>query len=301
VSVGGQVLQNAYGAVTYVNRDTKNFIEDFVTIDQGTTDVVYKGDFIGTFDNKVYRNTNLVKRKYQAIQFQGRADVRPHLAVQASYTYMLKYEGNAEEEAGNQPFSPSVIGNYPEIYVPDRNFPMGRLAGYQRHKLRLLSNYNVPTRFGNFAFGLIYSFDSGTPYSLRAGGVPLSDPQITNDPGYANPPQTQTIYFGSRGSQLFPSQSRFDLAFTYDIPVWKTLAPWVKLQAINVFNTHYRTAFNTTIIPCTDGTPGCASAPVDANGLPTTFTTVGTSFGKTTGNTQFQQSRTFSMAAGIRF
>jgi len=40
---------------------------------------------------------------------------------------------------------------------------------------------------------------------------------------------------------------------------------------------------------------------VDANGLPTTFTTVGTPFGTATSNTQFQQSRTFSINAGIRF
>ena len=301
VSLGGQVLSNAYAAVTYVNRDYKDFIEDFITIDQGTTDVVYQGQFLGTFDNKVYRNTNLVKRKYEAIQFQSRADVTRNLAVQVSYGYMIKYEGNAEEEASNQPFSPSVIGNNPEMYVADRNYPLGRLAGFERHKLRVLTNYNVPTHFGNFALGLIYSFDSGTPYSLRAFSVPFSAIQNSRNPGYASPPQTQTVYFGARGSQLFPSQSRFDLAFTYDIPVFKTLSPWVKLQAINFFNTQYRTGFNTTIIPCTRVRAGCPSAPLDADGLPTTYTTVGTQFGQTTGNTQFQQARTFSIAGGIRF
>lgn len=294
-SAGGQVLPDTYAAVTYINRSTRNFVEDFITIDGGKTDVVVGGIDYGTFDNIHFNNTNAEQRDYQAIAFQSRSRIVKNLHVDVNYTYMFKYFGNYEGEGTNQPAVTSLFGNNPEIYVADRNFPLGNLAGFQRHKLRLLSDYELPTSIGNFGFGLIYSFDSGTPYSFVAPGYPISATQLSHDPGYANPPATAPLYFGALGSQLFPSQSRFDLALNYEVPIAKVLSVWVKGQVVNVFNTHYMLAYNTAISPCSGA--GC---PLDANGLPTTFDK-NPAFGTARSAADFQVARTFTLSAGIRF
>lgn len=302
ISAGGQLARQLYAAITYVNRNTRNFIEGFITFDEGKTHVVNNGVDLGFFDNNVFKNTNAEKRQYQALAFQTRAVVAPHWNVDLNYTYQIKYEGNFEGENTNQPAITSIFGDYPEIYVASRNFPDGRLNGYQKHRVRFITDYLLPTRFGDFGFGLVYKFDSGTPYSIRRNNFPVSGIQLSHDPGYATPPQTQPLYFGARGSQLFPSQSQFDLALNYDIPIMKVLSPWVKVTLLNVFNTHYLTGFNTAIVPCTKTTQaGCnGAAPLDANGLPTTYVN-GPLFGKATGASSYQTPRTFQLSAGIRF
>jgi hypothetical protein len=301
-SIGGQILPNTYAAITYLHRDYKDFIIPTVTIGTGST-VIPELDG-AVLNNKLYVNTDLVKRNYQSLSLQGRSNIMRNFWVNVAYTYTIRYDGNSEEEAINQPFSPSSIGQYPEIQAPDRNFPFGRLNGYQKHKLRVFPNYTLCTGLGNFNFGMIYNYDSGQAYSFRVLNQRYTDIQLARDPGYQGPlPTSQTVYFGDRGTGTFPGQSRFDLAFTYDIAVWKEISPWIQLRVTNLLDTSYRTGFSTTVLACkTPDQPGCnGQAPLDANGLATTFTTVGTSFGTSTSNSQFQQSRTFAVSAGIRF
>jgi hypothetical protein len=304
ISAGGQVAPQAYAAVTFIDRKLRNFIDSFTTFDNGKTHVVVDGVDYGEFDNTIYKNTDNRTREYQAIAFQSRYGLTRNLNVDLNYTYMIKYEGNYEGEATNQPANAPGIDSYPELIDPNRSFAFGRLAGYQQHKLRLLTNYNLPTHFGNFGFGMVYRFDSGVPYSDLARGYPVTDIQKSHDPGYATPPQSQNLYFGERGANIFPSQSRFDLAFNYDIPVFKVVSPWLKATVLNIFNTHYRTGFDTGIVPCNGSSAataaGCTGAPLDSNGLPTTFVK-GSSFGSARSKTDYQQAREFLLSAGIRF
>lgn len=302
-SAGGRIFPNFSAAVTYVWRDTENFFEGFTQIEDGTTTIIRNGENFGTFDNVVYRNTDDLFREYQAIQFQSTYNISPHVIAQLNYTHMLKYEGNSEGENTNQPGVTSVFGDFPEIYVEDRNFPSGRLLGYQKHKLRFLLNFGIPTKFGNFALGGIYNFDSGTPYSFIAAGEDLSDIQLGRDPGYQNPPVQQDIYFGGRGSQLFGDIHRVDLALNYEIPVWKTLAPYLKFSVFNVLGADDLVTHGTGITPCRPenaGTTRCPTAPVDANGIPTTFTRNAT-FGTARSVASHQRAREFLISGGIRF
>ena len=71
------------------------------------------------------------------------------------------------------------------------------------------------------------------------------------------------------------------------------MAPYVRFAITNVFNTHYLVAYNTSVSANNSG-------PVDANGLPTTFTK-GPNFGVATSSTNFQTPRVLTVAAGIRF
>ena len=50
------------------------------------------------------------------------------------WTVQLQNDGDFEGEAANQPGSPSLYGDYPEVFTADRNFPIGRFDDFQRHK-----------------------------------------------------------------------------------------------------------------------------------------------------------------------
>jgi Carboxypeptidase regulatory-like domain/TonB-dependent Receptor Plug Domain len=311
LSAGGKITPTFSAAATYVWRDTKNFVEDFIDnpTAAGKTEVISGGVDYGLFDNKYFRNTDVPKRRYQALLFQTSFSGVRDLQLQANYTYMLKFEGNFAGENTNQPGISSPFGDYPEVVPIDRTAPFGNLAGFQRHKLRLIGAYNLRTPIGIFTPGVIYNFDSGTPYSVTTT-YGLTDIQKARDPGYANLPNSQTIYFGGRGSGTFPSQQRWDVSLDWNAPTYKTVAPYVRFAIRNVFNTAYLVSFNTTAIVPNDGKTVNGvkhpDGPLDANGLPTTFSTQKDEnnheiFGTATSSTDYQPSRTLTVAAGIRF
>ena len=70
--MGGKLTPTFNAAVTYVYRNTKNFVEDFIDnpTASGKTDIVYQGVDYGTFDNKYIRNSDVPSRRYQALLFQ---------------------------------------------------------------------------------------------------------------------------------------------------------------------------------------------------------------------------------------
>jgi hypothetical protein len=304
-SIGHQLGDRGMAKLTYANRAYYNFIEDFIDdpTDAGRTDVVYNGTDFGTFDNIVYRNSDLPERKYQALIAQANFRPSSRLTVEGHWTVQLQNEGNFEGEAQNQPGVGSAFGDYPEILVPSRNFPIGRLNGFQRNKVRAWATYNQPLgRFGSVDVAPILRVDSGLSYSLFATKVDLSDIQLARDPGYARLPDggTQTLYFGERGSQSFPGFALFDLAATYQVPLFKTLSPWVKAEILNVTNNQKLIAWDTTVTP----DPG---SPLDENGLPTGYVK-GPRFGQGTSNTDYPAwrpgqtgGRTYLLSGGIRF
>jgi hypothetical protein len=143
-SVGQQFANNAgFAKVSYIHRNYYNFIEDFIDnpTAAGRTDVVFEGTDFGTFDNVVLRNSDLPQRKYDALLLQSHYRLRDNLQVEGHWTIQLRNEGNFEGEAANQPGISSSVGDYPEILVEDRNFPVGRLNDFQRHKVRLWAIY----------------------------------------------------------------------------------------------------------------------------------------------------------------
>ena len=196
---------------------------------------------------------------------------------------------------------PSVIGDYPEIYVAERSFPTGRLDDFQRHKVRVWASYNLGLgRFGRVDLAPLYRYNSGRTFSLVAGGVPLTAQQMARNPGYARLPASQSIFFGARGSQNFEGFHLVDLAATYSVPVWQSLAPWIKVEVLNVLNNQKLISWNTTITADMAG-------PKDADGLPLNYIK-SAAFGTAMGTTSFPRprpgldgGRTFMLAAGVRF
>jgi Carboxypeptidase regulatory-like domain/TonB dependent receptor len=284
----------SYAKLMYVHRKLTGFVEDFQTFEGGSTTVEENGQVFGTFTNQFFENSDLPKRNYQGLVLQIAKRLTSHWQLAGHWTLMLKNDGNFEGEGAGRPGLSSGVGDFPEVFVPERNFPEGHLNGFQRHKVRAWTTYDLELgRAGRANLGLLWRFDSGGVYSLAAGNQPLSDIQLSRDPGYASPPTTQTLYFGGRGSAFFESTNRFDLALNYDIPVHKRLRPWMKLEVRNMFGDQSLIAYNTTI----DADP---DSPLDADGLPTGFVK-GSRFGQGTSKTHYPVQRTFQFSLGFRF
>jgi Carboxypeptidase regulatory-like domain len=296
--------RGGYVALSYTKRDMSNFIEDFISIDEGTTTVIQDGVNYGTFDNKVLRNSDIPVRRYRGLSLQAAYRPTPAWGLYGNYTLQIKNEGNFEGEARNSPGLSSLFGNYPEIFVEARNFPVGRNASFQRHKARAWTTYDLSMgHLGSLASALIWRYDSAQTYSLNNASVPLSDVQLSRDPGYAGPPASQQLFFGGKGTQDFAGAHLFDIALTYSIPVIRSVSPYVKFTMVNVLNNDKLTSWNTSVSPDNKG-------PKDASGLPTQFVK-GSRFGQATSAANYPRSflstgtavraRAYDFALGFRF
>jgi hypothetical protein len=95
------------------------------------------------------------------------------------------------------------------------------------------------------------------------------------------------------GAIQFDGVHVFDLAATYQIPVFRSLRPWLKAEVRNVFNNDTLTSYNTAVV-------GDFGGPLDELGLPINFIR-DPGFGKADSNSDFPIPRTFLMAVGFRF
>jgi hypothetical protein len=301
VGLGREIGQGGWVRATYVARRAANFVEDFITIADGQTNVSRNGIDLGAFDNSVYRNTSVPKRDYQALEIESVYRVRPALSVNGQWTVQLKNDGTFEGESSSGPGLPSIIGDYPEIYVGERSFPNGRLDDFQRSKVRVWASYSLDLhRFGRVDVAPLYRFNSGRTYSLVAAGVALTAQQIARNPGYARLPASQSIFFGARGSESFDGFHLVDLAATYSVPVFHSLRPWVKVEVLNALNNQRLINWNTTIAADSTG-------PMDEHGLPLNYIK-SPAFGTATGTSSYPRprpgldgGRTLMFAAGVRF
>jgi outer membrane receptor protein involved in Fe transport len=301
-AAGMQLGKDGYVKAIYTNRHVEGFVEDFYTIDQGASDISTPAQCIGCdqvlLDNRTYRNSDEPTREYQGLTLLLNYRLAPRWSFAGHYTYQIRNFGNFEGENTNQPAISSRIGDYPEMLVPGRNFPEGRLNDFQRHKVRAWTTYDFGMgRFGNLNLGLLWRYDSALTYSLAAGNQSISDVQASRDPGYANGPGIVTVYFGPRGVGDYAGVHQFDFAATYDIKAYKKLRPYVKVDIRNIMNKTVNGAglsgFNTTISPDNDG-------PVDADGIPTQYIQ-SPNFGEATGAGSYNFPREFRMALGFRF
>jgi hypothetical protein len=292
-----------FAQAAYIWRDWSNFIEDYISIANGTTDVVKNGFDVGTFTNIVYRNTNDATRAYQALEFQARYNIQPRWTVNGNWTVQLKNDGNYTGEGANQPGATGRIGDYPEIFNAARHYPDGRMFTYQQNKVRLWTVYNAGLgKWGDASISLLARIDSGQVYSLSSAGQPITAIQRARlqAAGYPDEPSSQTIFYDERGSENFKGYGVGDLGIGYNIPVFKSLRPWFKLDIYNVLNNQKLIMWNTTVTQD-------PNSPLDSLGLRTGYRQGG-SFGKGTANTHFPipfqgetGGRTYRVAMGLRF
>ncbi|MBA3886241.1 MAG: TonB-dependent receptor [Acidobacteria bacterium] len=307
-SYGRQIGTRGAVKATYQRRSMSNFIETFTNDPSaaGKVQVIQNGIDFGSFDRTVNDNTDDLRRDYQAIILQSNYRMTNRWSVNAHWTVQLENDGTLEGEGTNTPGAASIFGTYPEIYPAGyaRVIPDGRLDDFQQHKVRAWTTYAWDFgRLGTADTSILWRYDSARTYSLTAT-VPTSAIQRARDPGYARPPQSQTLFFAERGSEEFEPSSLFDVSVTYQIPVFRTLRPWVKFDLFNVFNDQSLVGFNTALTANNAG-------PVDADGLPLDFNR-GANFGTATAISHFPRTaanpsgdalfaRTFLMSFGLRF
>lgn len=302
-----------FAEISYVFRKTTSMIEDFTTRADGTTNVTLEGLNLGTVSNVVYRNSDLARRQYQALILQTRYRPFRSIDVGGHYTIQLKNHGNYEGEGSNLPGDTSWIGNYPEAISEARHYPYGRLQNFQQHRMRLWTIYNQNLgAFGRMSVSGLWRVDSGLAYSLIARNVAPNATQraLATAAGYPEFPGPAHIYFGERGSETFKGSGLFDTSINYEVPVFRSLRPWLKFDVFNLFDNLKVVAWNTTINP--DPT-----SPRDSLGIPTGFVRAA-AFNTATGNTVTNGDitnipvypqwvggnnggRTFRFAFGIRF
>ena len=269
-----------FAEASYIFRDTGNMVEDFITIADGTTHVVFNGIDAGTVSNVVYRNTDDAWREFQAMVFQGRYRWFDRLQVNGNYTIQLRNHGNYEGEGTNTPGSTSIIGDYPEALSEERHYPEGRLQNFQRHKVRAWAIYDINLGgAGTMSVSGLVRVDSGLAYSLAQRGVAATSTQrsILTDAGYPDSLGSANVFFAERGSETFAGYGMLDTSVHYNVPIFRDLRPWIKFDVYNIFNNQKLIAWSTTVSQD-------AATPVDNLGLRTGHTQAA-SFGKATGNT----------------
>jgi len=292
-----------YSEVAYVHRTVSSMIDDFITTQTGTVDVVLNGVDAGVVSNHVYQNTDIAHREYDAMVFQGRYGLNQRWSVNGQFTLELRNNGNYEGEATNQPGAASRIGDYPEALPAAQFYPDGRLNNFERGRLRAWSIYNFGMgRMGDLSVSGLWRYDTGQVYSVRVNSVPVTTQQraILRAAGYVDLPGASNLYYGERGSQTFPGYGLVDLDLNYNIPVTGNVRPWVKFDVFNLLNNDKLISYNTTYRQD-------PNTPLDALGF-RTGVIPGPQFGQATQQTNFPApfggqtgGRTYRLAIGVRF
>lgn len=306
VSGGAALGSRGAAKLTYQWRETSDFIETFIDDPNPATGhipVVRNGVNFGTFNRVLISNSDAPVREYQALVLQSNYRLLDRWTANAHWTVQLRNDGNFEGENTNQPGISSDIGDYPEM-LGERNFPLGQLNDFQRHKVRAWTTYTLGLGpVGAVDTSFLWRYNSPLTFSYTAA-VPISPIQASRNPGYARPPTSQTLYFGDRGEGEFEDAHLFDLAATYQVPVFRTLRPWLKFEVYNLFNNQSLVGFNTAVTANNAGAR-------DADGLPTEFVR-GANFGTATAITHFPRAtntpagaavyaRTWLVSFGFRF
>jgi hypothetical protein len=277
-----------YVRVAYVHRRTVDLIEDYQRLSDGFTAVTLNGVVAGTFTNVVYANApaDQASRVFDAMTFQSQYQLNRNWSVAGHYTLQLRNDGNYEGENTGQPGRTSFIGNYPEAFDAARNFPDGRLQSFERSRLRLWSIYRLPMgRFGDLSLSGLWRVDSGLVYAIRQAAPGLTSTQagIIAAAGYPDQPGTTSstsgyfVYYTPRGAETFKGYGVADVSIHYDVPIVRSLQPWVKFDVYNLFNDQKLIAWDVSV----DAAPG---SPNDSLGIPTGYVPRPT-FGTATGNT----------------
>ena len=300
LQAGTRLGQKGELKAVYTNRKTTNFLDDFITIADGKTTVVDGGVNFGTFDNNVVTNTDDInRREYQALLFIANYRFTADWAVGLNWTHQFKNDANFEGEGANTPGSYSLIHDRPEFYLAERHFPFGKTDDYQADKVRLYTVYDVHLgKAGTASLGGVYRYDSPLWYSLTTANIARTPQQTALDPGYARPPTTQTIFYGGRGVDHYESAHLVDFSLNYEVPLYKSAAPFFKAELRNAFNSQPLIGFDTTVTANNSG-------PRDTLGLPTEFVR-GANFGTPTQghNATFPHvpfPREFRFSIGLRF
>ena len=293
-----------YAEGSYIWRNMANVIEDYITLANGATTVVEDGFEVGTFTNIVYGNTRATPGSASTRPSCSRAATtsQPRWTLNGHYTVQLEndgnYEGEAREPAGHTEPHWRLPGDL------QRGAPLPRRAAGQLPAPQDPVLEHLQRR----AWGASATRRS-RPHpgrlgarSTACGGRPADhrDPGARCLPATRTQPSARRFTTTSADRRASPATAWSICGVGYNIPVFRTLRPWVKFDIYNLFN-------NQKLIQLEHhGEPGPDLAGRQAR-LRTGYRQ-GASFGKATANTHFPipfqgetGGRTWRIAAGFRF
>ena len=295
LSAGMELSRGGFVKGIYTDRSYSDFVEDFNTVDAGTTDIVVDGNPAGTFNNIFITNSDLPKRDYRALQFIGRVRLTDRWTLDGHWTHQLENDGNFEGEGTNTPGISSAIGDYPEIRNGALHYPEGPLNDFAENKVRLWTNYALDLgRAGDVNLGMLARFDSGRTFSRTdAVGLSAAQDQILSDLYVGPGPTNQTVFFGGRGTESFEDSLVFDLSVNYRVPIVKDFELWLKADFFNLFDDNSQIAGSTNV----DFDPNGA---FDGLGIPLDYTEP-SDFRTARNNDDFVDPFEYTFTVGFRF
>ncbi len=253
-------------SVNVSKRVWDNFVDDFQSYDPGRGLILTR-----------IANDSRLKRDYWGIEivWQRRFDENISYGFNAT---LAETKGNYE---GGQVGTTDQINNFgPSNQIPrDQLGPKGFLSSDVPLTIIANATYRKSLGRGVFNLGGLWTYASGAPYSLTGTSTPT--PQALQDQGFA---PTYSRYFGDRGSQRFPDFQRLDLQIGYDIPLFKKVSAFGRLNIQNLFNHQLLITWNTT---------GSTSS--------TGRWTAGSNYGRPTSSTNYVAARNLDFAFGLRF
>jgi len=298
-----QILNQGFVRVDLIDRDWRDFYAASVT--PSTQHVTTPLGL--AVDLALQRNSNNLQRTYRALQLQGRWN-HNDLSTGIDYTYS-RLRGNDDGETAQ---AGPIANSDPSMFYPEflnyANFsPAGWLQGDERHRIRAWASYVLRS----LSAALLWSFDSGQPYSAVGAVNVTRYPGAPANPGYNAIPNGQ-YYFSKRGEFRTDNISSINLALRYTFHHF-----FAQGDLLNVFNrssvadplrigTTVSTAatsstfatfnpFTQTPIQCPTGAPAAQCQAMGANYQ------LATNFGQPLSELAYQTPRTVRLSLGVRF
>jgi outer membrane receptor protein involved in Fe transport len=287
--------------LTYTKREYRDLLSGF----RGGQGIVTVVDPFGSgvssdFDLTVWKNSDEAKRDYDAIT--ATFDWRPSAVWNLGGNYTISdAKGNYEGEGRNTPASGSVIGFYPNSVNKQMAYPYGFLSTDIRHRVNLFGAYRLNfDRAGNLVLGGVFRYQSASPWNR------VLTQRLANDPEYIRDTGSYSAFFNGRGNDRFNGWWRLDMSARYQFPIYQRLNAYVKVDVINILNNDEVINWQTTGTPVTvpaqgTGLPNIMWAPAGNCGLDDPPSTACSSFGRITGQGNYQTPRSYLLTLGLQF
>ena len=232
------------------------------------------------------------ERTYQGLHTNFQYRIGDRWNIGANYTYS-KAKGNFNGETSNSGAVQGTWHEYTEYRSDEWNVPSGYVGSDQRHRFRAFAVWDViSTSRHNLSVSWLENFWTGENYSLTAS-VEIDDDWVTN-PGYEDPPDSLTYYFGGRGAEHWDNVHRSDFSLNYGFFI-KSVELFFQGDVLNVFNEAARDGGVTTINVLNDFNP-YTETPVEGVDWERDE-----DFGSATTEDDFQTPRFYRFSVGIRF
>ncbi len=239
---GVQLASKAFLRFDAVHRDWANFYS--AVLNSPTQKLTPPNGVVNDVSFTV-NNDEFIERKYDSLSVQG-GWTPGRLNLGGNYTWS-KLRGNDVSEGGGTATIRNTPGEtfYPEYLNYAQRRPVGELDQDRRHRARIWAGYDLVTPIGNINVSAIENYDSGFAYSA-IGSIDATGRNanfrytgVAANPGYtlSGAGTLHDYFFSDRGE--FRTADRFatDLAVGYNLPLFRSLALFLRADVLNVFDT----------------------------------------------------------------